>query len=92
MIRFDLGQDHRDRLGILVLEIGREHGVLNVGQLLPHVPAGRTADLFHDPLDLVGVQELGQKAFGRVIVAHQGAGRGHLAGKIDQQLPRPGPP
>ncbi|MNL33974.1 hypothetical protein D3C87_1559130 [compost metagenome] len=69
MLGGDLGEHHGNGLGIFVLEIGGEHVGLHVGELLPHVAAGRPADFFHDGVHLVGGQETQQQPLGGVGIA-----------------------
>ncbi len=86
MFRLDLGQHHRDGLGIFVLEVVGQDGFVHIAQLVPHGAAGRAADFFHDGADLVVGQDVGQQALGGFIGAHQRAGARHLADEFHQQL------
>ena len=56
VFRADLRQHHGDGLRIFVLQIVGEHLLLHVGELLPHVAAGRPADFLHDVADPLGRQ------------------------------------
>eukprot|EP01035_Chromulina_nebulosa_P038233 gene38233-51646_t len=79
-------KNHGDRLGVFVLQIVGEDGLVHIAELVPHGPAGRTADFLHQPFDAVGGHERGQQALGLVEAAHDRAGAGHARDKLDQQL------
>ena len=85
MLGADLREHDRDGLRIFVLQIVGEHLFLHVGELLPHVAAGGSADFLHDVGDAVGRQELVQQPFGRVEIAQQRAGRREPADEFEQQ-------
>ena len=86
VLRLDLGDHHRDGLRVFVLEIVREHLFLHVGELLPHVAAGRPADFLHDAADPLRRQVLLQQPLGRVVVAEQGSGRRHARDEFEQKV------
>ena len=86
VIRSDLREHDGHGLRIFVLEIIGEHLFLDVGELLPHVAAGRPADFVHDVADPFGRQILLQQTLGRVIGAHQGARRRHPRHEFKQQI------
>ncbi len=86
MLRLDLGEHHRNGLGIFVLEIVGQHRLVHIGQLVPHGAPGGTADFLHDRADLFGRQDVGQQSFGGFVRAHQRAGARHLGDKIHQKL------
>ena len=48
MLRAQFREDDSDGLRILVLEIVRQNLFLNIGELFPHVAAGRTANFVHN--------------------------------------------
>ena len=54
MLGLQLRQHDGDGLRVFVLEVVGEHLFLHVGELLPHVAAGRAADLVHDAGDALG--------------------------------------
>ena len=85
MLRADLREHDRDGLRVFVLEVVREHLLLHVGELLPHVAAGRPADLLHDAGDALGRQVLLQQPLGRVEVAEQRAGGRQPADEFEHQ-------
>ena len=85
MLGPQLGQHHRDGLRVFVLEIVRQHLFLDVGELLPHVAAGRAADLVHDAADALRRQVLLQQPLGGVVVAEQRAGGRQPADEFQQQ-------
>src|SRR5215510_7051623 len=58
MLGPDLAEHHREGLRVLVLQIVSEDVLLDVGELLPHVSAGRSADLLHDAANPLGRQVL----------------------------------
>src|SRR5215510_5727062 len=58
MLGPDLAEHHREGLRVLVLQIVGEDVLLDVGELLPHVAAGRSADLLHDAANPLGRQVL----------------------------------
>ncbi len=86
MLGRDLGQHDGDGLRVFVLEVVGEHVLLHVGELLPHVAAGRPADLLHDDVDAVGRQELLKQALGGIVVADERAGVAHVEDELDHQL------
>ena len=53
VLGLDLGEHDRDGLRVLVLQVVGEHGLVHVAELVPHGPAGGTADLLHDEVDAV---------------------------------------
>jgi hypothetical protein len=69
----DFREHDRDGLRVFVLQVVGEHLFLDVGELLPHVAAGRTANFFHDVADALGRQVLLQQALGGVVVAGERA-------------------
>ena len=85
MFGAQLRQHDRDRLRVFVLEIVRQHFFLNVGELFPHVAAGRSADFIHDAADALFRQILLQQAFGGVVVAQQCARSRHASDEFQQQ-------
>jgi hypothetical protein len=85
MCRGQLREHHRDGLRVLVLEIIGEHVFLHMGQLLPHVAAGGTADFVHDADNALGGQKLLEQAFGRLVIAHDGAGARQPLHELDDQ-------
>ncbi len=82
MVRADLGQDHRHRLRVFVLQIIGEDLLVHVGELVPHGPAGWAAQFFHDLGDALAADDLGEHAFGTFRRADQRAGRGNLFGEF----------
>jgi hypothetical protein len=86
MFRPDLGKHDGNRLRVLVLEVVREHLFLHVGELLPHVAAGGTADLVHDRADPLGRQILLQQAFGGLVAAHERARGRHAGDEFKQEI------
>ena len=86
MFRPDLRQHDGDSLRVFVLEIIGEHLLLHVGELLPHVAAGRTADFLHDIADPFRRQILLKKPLRRVISPHDRAGGRHARDEFDQQV------
>src|SRR5712672_166766 len=85
VLGLELGEHHRDRLRVLVLEIIGENLLLDVGELLPHVAPGRASDLVHDAADAFRRQILMEQPFGRVEVAHDRAGGGEPRHEFEQQ-------
>ena len=88
VVGVDLGEHHGDGLRVLVLQIVGEHVFLHVGELLPHVAAGRAADLFHDGIDALGRQEGQQQALGGVGIARDVAVGGDRGDELDEQRSR----
>ena len=86
MFRPDLRQHHGDGLRVFVLEVIGEHLLLHVGELLPHVAAGGAADFLHDVADPLRRQVLLQQPLGRVVIAHDRAGRRHARDEFEQQI------
>ena len=81
----DLGEHHRDGLRVFVLEVGGEDVLLHVGELLPHVAAGGSADFFHDRIDAIGRKEAQQKALRRFGIAGDGAFRADGGDELGKQ-------
>jgi hypothetical protein len=85
MLGPQLGEHHRHGLRVFVLEIVGEHLLLDVGELLPHVAARRTADLLHDAADPLRRQILLQQPLGRVVGAHHRARGRHARDEFQEQ-------
>ena len=86
MLGAQLGEHDGNGLRVLVLQVVGEHLFLHVRELLPHVAAGRPADLVHDAADALRRQVLLQQSLGMVVVAHQRAGSRQLADEFEQQV------
>jgi hypothetical protein len=86
VIRFQLRQDHRDRLRIFVAQIGGEHGFADVRQLVPHRPPRGAANILHDLAYAVVGQDPRQQPLGRLERPVQPVHAADLARKRDQQV------
>ena len=64
-------QHHRHGLRVFVLQVGGEHRLVDVGQLVPDGAADRAADLLHDRLGPVGVEDPQQQLLGRLEAARR---------------------
>jgi hypothetical protein len=85
VFRLDLREDDGDRLRVLVLEVVGEHHFVDVAELVPHRAAGRTADLFHDVVDAVLAEDLGEETLGALIAADERAGCRDRVGEVDEE-------
>ena len=81
----DLRDDDGDGLRIFVLEIVRENHFADVTQLVPHRPAGRPADLVHDGVDFIAVQDFLQEPLSACVGSGQRRGRRHLIDEVHEQ-------
>jgi hypothetical protein len=81
----DLGQDDRDGLRVLVLEVRGEHVLIDVAELVPDRTSGRTADVLHDRGHLARLEELAEQALGGLIAADQAAGAAEAQGEVAEQ-------
>ena len=81
-----LGHHHRHGLRVFVLEIVRQHLFVDVGELLPHVAAGRSADIVHDAADAILRQVLLQQPLGDFVAAEQAARARHEGDEFEQQF------
>jgi hypothetical protein len=86
MVGAQLGKDHRHGLRIFVLQRAGEHGLADVGQLVPHRAARGTTDVFHDLLHLLARQDAGEQALGRLVAAVHRRHRRDFTGELDEQM------
>ncbi len=85
MFALDLRQHHRDGLRVLVLQIVGEHGLVHIGQLVPHGPSRGPADLLHQRVDLVGRHEGVEQALGLLERTHDRARPRQARDELDEQ-------
>ena len=86
MLGLEFRQNHGNGLRVFVLEVIGENLFLDVGELLPHVAAGRSANLVHDSDDALRRQILLQQPLRGVEIAHQGARSRHPRDEFEQHV------
>ena len=79
----DSRQDHGDRLGVFVLQIVGQHGLVYVAELVPRCPPNRAADLLHDLRHTLTGQRALKQPFGVLVVADQVPCGAKIVGKLN---------
>ena len=85
MVGLNFGENHRNSLRVLVLQIIRENVLVHIAELVPHGSTRRTANLFHQSVHLFRRQEVHEQLLRLLVGPHDIALIGHLGDEVRDQ-------